>query len=246
MTVEELEDMMLAITSARNENGTIQNGFIQFNIGDEDGPYTVNRIYQDEDGDVCVESNEEDEDEYTVDQIGTEVSAFPEDTYVYFKVVDEDGDEENYDFTDEWEIDDDGDTLVELCDNDDDYYDDDDDDDEDGEEYDTMSVGRLRKIISLYDPDQKLYVSDGDDISNCTVDSVYLRNGEAVLQSNEIEGTQDHSFTLGYLLHCLEWFSEDCPACFMHCDEDNDFGFYNIDDYHTDDDGDLVLEISGR
>ena len=68
---------MLAITSARNENGTIQNGFIQFNIDDENGPYTVNRIYQDEDGDVCVESNEEDEDDTPSTRSGRRSPPFP-------------------------------------------------------------------------------------------------------------------------------------------------------------------------
>ena len=250
MTADELTDLMLEITKARMDNGTISNGSIVFDYDDEDGPYSVNRIYLDDDGDVCLESNEEDEDEYDVDQIGTEVSAFDEDAYVYFKIVDEDGDEVCYEISDDWELDDDGNTSVDWYDDDEDYYDADDDaDDEDnGGQGDTLSVGRLRSIIAGYDDDQLLYVNDGDDISDCTVDVVYLRNGEAVLQSNEIEHGENHQYspTLGYIRHCLAWFDDDTSACFMYCDNDNDYSFYDITGSYTDGDGDLVLEISSR
>ena len=243
--------MMLEITAARVENGTIENGYIQFNIDDEDGPYTVNQIYLDDDGDVCLESNEEGEDEYDVDQIVTEVSAFDEDTYVYFKVVDEDGNEECYDISDEWEVDDDGDTMVELYDDDDDDEEGDDgyDDETNGEMNDSMTVERLRFILSMFDTDRHLYVSDNDEISDCTVDAIFPRNGEAVLQSNELDPSgvlHRHSITLSYIDHCLKWFDDEDHVCFMHCDEDNDCAFYDIVDYRRDEDDNLELVISMR
>lgn len=110
-----------------------------------------------------------------------------------------------------------------------------------------MQLSELVEILSNLDNNEGcLYISDVYDIDEATIDCVYFRNDEVVLQSNEIEDSQEFSPTIAYILHCLDWFDYDDDVCVMYCDEDNDYTFYDIEGYHIDGDGDLVLEISGR
>ena len=261
MTVAELKEMLSEIKNSSVKNGRSRIGPIRFRSLFGDDVFTANIISRDDFGDVLLVSSGKNEEAYTLDQIESGISAFGDDTEVLFDVVGKD----LYEIIGSWRMDDEGNVTVTVYDPlgefDDDYdgsdvssdsevdddYDDvsSDSEVEDGEG-DTMTVGRLRSVLAIFNSDKVLYVSDGEVIDNFTVDAVYLRNGEAVLQSNEIEDTQEYSFTVGYVQYCLAWFEEDAPACFMYCDEDNDFVFYDIVDYHVDDDGDLVLDVSLR
>ena len=92
-----------------------------------------------------------------------------------------------------------------------------------------MTVHELKIALLGHDEYDKVYVPEGYLVSYLTIDSIYSRNGEVVLQSNEIEDTLEYSLRAGYILHCLEWFDEDMEVCLMECDEDNDYTFYDID-----------------
>ena len=248
MTVAELKEMLSEIKNSSVKNGRSRIGPIRFRSLFGDDVFTANIISRDDFGDVLLVSSGKNEEAYTLDQIESGISAFGDDTEVLFDVVGKD----LYEIIGSWRMDDEGNVTVTVYDPlgefDDDYDGSDvsSDSEVDDEEGDTMTVGRLRSVLAKFDSDRVLYVSDGEDIDNCTVDAVYLRNGEAVLQSNEIEDTREYSLMVGYVQYCLAWFEEDAPACFMYCDEDNGFVFYDIVDYHVDDDGDLVLEVSLR
>lgn len=110
-----------------------------------------------------------------------------------------------------------------------------------------MQLSELAEILSNLDNDRGcLYIDDGYNFDSATIDCVYYRNDEVVLQSNEIEDSQEFSPTIAYIQHCLDWFDYDDDVCVMYCDEDNDFSFYDITGYHIDGDGDLVLELQSR
>lgn len=110
-----------------------------------------------------------------------------------------------------------------------------------------MQVSKLAEILSNLDNDSGcLYIDDGYDFTPATIDCVYYREDEVVLQSNEIEDSQEYSPTIAYIRHCLDWFDDDDDVCVMYCDEDNDYDFYDIAGYHIDGDDDMILEVSRR
>lgn len=107
-----------------------------------------------------------------------------------------------------------------------------------------MQVSELAEILSNHDNDSGcLYINNGYDFNSATIDCVYYREDEVVLQSNEIEDTQEYSPTIAYIQHCLNWFDSDDDVCVMICDEDNDYVFYDITDHYIDGDGDLFLYL---
>lgn len=70
--------------------------------------YTVDRIYKDCNGDVCLESNDLTySQDYTANQILSLIKEFDREDYVYFKEVYEDGDENDYYIISNWYIGDD-------------------------------------------------------------------------------------------------------------------------------------------
>ena len=98
-----------------------------FIICDQDGDsYTIDYVYSDDDGDCCLQSNDYDGNDFSVDELLDELFPYDDDDYVYVEHYDSDDDDtivwENIDGV--WYYDDDSDELtIDM------HYDYDDDDD---------------------------------------------------------------------------------------------------------------------
>lgn len=109
-----------------------------------------------------------------------------------------------------------------------------------------MNVGQLIEEIEHYLNNNdgvyynNMYVSDEDTMDGFTIDSVYYRCGEVVLQSNETD-TGDWSLILPYILHCLRFFNRNLEVCVQYSDEDLDWMYYSTDYTYVDDDGDFHI-----
>ena len=91
------------------------------NFCDQDGDtVTINKCYEDDDDDVCLESNEFDTYEYTAEQLLSELEDYNNNTYIY--VYDDDNDL-NFDIDDDkdWYIGEDDCLTIDT------YYEEDDD-----------------------------------------------------------------------------------------------------------------------
>lgn len=91
----------------------------------------------------------------------------------------------------------------------------------------------------------KLYLSDGNELEDATVDSVYYRSGEIVLQSNETDNG-DWSLIIPYIIHCLKFFQKDLEVCVQVSDEDLDYEYFDADYTYVDSDGDVQISCSSR
>lgn len=102
---------------------------------DDDDDYTVNHIYVDDDGDICLESTDMEGDNYdmTAEDMLKRIKRYDNDEYVYFLEEYYDGSSTGYGIEFNWYIghDDYGNEILnidcsEMDDEDDDYYDEDD------------------------------------------------------------------------------------------------------------------------
>ena len=109
--------------------------WIVYFCDDDDDDYTVNHIYVDDDGDICLESTDMEGDNYdmTAEDILKKIEGFDNDEYVYFLEEYYDGSSTGYDIEFNWYI---GHSVSgieilnidcsEMDDDDYDYYDDED------------------------------------------------------------------------------------------------------------------------
>lgn len=96
-----------------------------------------------------------------------------------------------------------------------------------------MTVGELiYELESFLSEDrkrrykQRVFINDGYDIYDYSINSVYYRNGEVVLQSNETDnGNWD--LIAPYVLHCLKFFKKDLTVCIQVSDEDLDYEYFD-------------------
>lgn len=71
-----------------------------------------------------------------------------------------------------------------------------------------------------------------DDVDEDTIDCVYFRCGEVVLQSNETDNG-NWSLIIPYIIHCLKFFDWDTTVVFCDSDEDLDYEYYDITDFYV-------------
>ena len=96
-----------------------------------------------------------------------------------------------------------------------------------------MTVGELIfELESFLSEDRKnrykhhVFINDGYDICDYTINSVYYRNREVVLQSNETDnGNWD--LIAPYVLHWLKFFKKDLTVCIQVSDEDLDYEYFD-------------------
>ena len=95
---------------------------------DQDGDsITIDKVYLDDDGDVCLESNEYDYNEFTAQELLDELDRYSDKRYVYvynddnYTSFDIDEEEDDDDYDDLWYIGDDGCLYIDT------YYDEDED-----------------------------------------------------------------------------------------------------------------------
>ena len=68
-----------------------------------------------------------------------------------------------------------------------------------------------------------MYIYDGYQYEDVTIDCVYFRNGEVVLQSNETDNG-NWSLIIPYVIHCLRLFNPNTEVCVQVSDVDLDWG----------------------
>lgn len=109
MEVERLIEML----DSMMEQAYDGNCGVTFNDG-----YSINRIYMDDDGDICLVSNEMDLQELDASDIRAVIEDLEDDTQVYFVVFDDWNDGTYFKIKNSWEFDCDGNAEVatELCD----------------------------------------------------------------------------------------------------------------------------------
>ena len=80
--------------------------WIVYFCDDDDDDYTVNHIYVDDDGDICLESTDMEGDNYdmTAEDILKKIEGFDNDEYVYFLEEYYDGSSTGYDIEFNWYI----------------------------------------------------------------------------------------------------------------------------------------------
>lgn len=110
-----------------------------------------------------------------------------------------------------------------------------------------MKVGELITVLENYLNEnkkerylQRLYY-DWD----ATIDCVYYRKGEVILQSNETDNGK-WSLIIPYVIHCLKFFDRSLDVFVSYVDEDLDWDLYYIDGYYITEDGRFVIETSLR
>lgn len=101
-----------------------------------------------------------------------------------------------------------------------------------------MTVGELRSALKFFWAEDRerhylshVYINDGEDIDNFTIDSVYYRCGEVVLQSNETDNG-NWCLIAPYVLHCLKFFDRDLEVCIQVSDEDLDWEYFDTGDLY--------------
>ena len=106
-----------------------------------------------------------------------------------------------------------------------------------------MKVGELISALEnyLYEDRkerylQRLYYDGGDG----TIDCVYYRRGEVILQSNETDGG-NWSLIVPYVIHCLKFFDENKKVRVSYVDEGLDWELYDIVEYYITEDGRFVM-----
>lgn len=117
-----------------------------FFCDDDDDDYTVNHIYLDNDGDVCLESTDTEGDNYdfTANNVLNRLKHYENDKYVYFLEEYLDGSSNDYDIVFNWYIgyDEDGDSILNI-------------DCKQCEEYDWYSGGYNRQNNSRQDNNRR-------------------------------------------------------------------------------------------
>lgn len=91
----------------------------------------------------------------------------------------------------------------------------------------------------------RLYITDGYNYECSSIDCVYYRNGEVVLQSNETDNG-NWALIIPYIIHCLKFFNKNMDVCVQVSDEDLDYDYLEPIRTTIDDDDDIFLLCNSR
>ena len=107
-----------------------------------------------------------------------------------------------------------------------------------------MKVGELISALEnyLYENKKERYLQRLYYNWDATIDCVYYRMGEVVLQSNETDGG-NWSLIIPCIIHCLKFFDEDMNVRVSYVDEDLDWELFDIVDYSITEDGRFVMQV---
>jgi hypothetical protein len=115
-----------------------------------------------------------------------------------------------------------------------------------------MNVGELIDAIEIFLKEDRrgralsrIYINDGYDIDDYTIDSVYYRCGEVVLQSNETDNG-NWALIAPYVLHCLKFFKRSTNVCIQVSDEDLDWEYYDTCGCYINDNNQFVISCQCR
>ena len=238
MKSQEMSDLMHQILKEIKEQNAED---LLFFKNEEDGEFPVIRMRH-EQGNLILECDDSVDPAVEAIRVFSELYSLNNDAEVFVRFTH--CGNRLYDITDDWDFNEDMFAVVTL---DEDEVEVESIDLTDGGRRDTATVDALKPVLAGFNRRRHLFLTVADIGLRASVDNIYPREGKCTLQSNQIEIEKEvddphaHSLRLDYIIHCLSWFSGRTSVEFMHCDNDNDFTFYDIKGYHTED-GDIVLD----
>ena len=212
MTVEELTNIFLRLDMA----GKAEDSEFLFGSS-EDGvdPFPITGVFLDDDGDVCLESDERKEYGLSATELAEAVSVYGGNKTIYFVHIDREGESTLFNIKD-------GGTK-----------------DRNSESLRIITTGRLIDILGKYAPEAILHFESGT--INFTINSIYEDgHGCVCLESNEIMELDD--YPVGLLEEDLSHCSKERGVYFYDDDSREYYGIYP-DEIRTDEKGDVWIKV---
>ena len=212
MTVEELTNIFLRLDMA----GKAEDSEFLFGSS-EDGvdPFSITGVFLDEDGDVCLESDDRKEEGLSATELAEAVSIYDGNKTIYFVHIDREGESTLFNIKD-------GGTK-----------------DRNSESLRIITASRLTEVIGRYAPEAILHFESGT--INFTVNSVYEdAQGCICLESNEIMELDD--YPVGLLEEDLSHCSKETVVYFYDDESKEYYGIYP-DEIRTDEEGDVWIKV---
>ena len=212
MTVEELTNIFLRLEMADKAKDS------EFLFGSsEEGvdPFPITGVILDDEGDVCLESDDRMEEGLSATELAEAVSVYDGNKTIYFVHIDREGESTLFNIKD-------GGTK--------DRY---------SEDLRIIQAGRLIEALGEYSPESILHFESGT--INFTVNSIY-EDGEGCvcLESNEIMELDD--YPVGLLMEDLSHNSKGTGIYFYDDDSQEYYGIYP-DEIRTDEKGDVWIKV---
>lgn len=212
MTVEELTNIFLRLDMA----GKAEDSEFLFGSS-EDGvdPFPITGVYLDEDGDVCLKSDDRKENGLSAAELAEAVSVYGGNKTIYFVHIDREGESTLFNIKDGGTKDRDSDDLM------------------------IIPAKRLVEAVSTFSIDAILHFESGT--INFTVNSIYEdAQGCVCLESNEIMELDD--YPVGMLIEELSHWPEGTGVYFYDDDSREYYGIYP-DEIRTDEKGDIWIKV---
>ena len=212
MNVEELTNIFLRLDMA----GRAEDSEFLFGSS-EDGvdPFSITGVFLDEDGDVCLESDDRKEEGLSATELAEAVSIYDGNKTIYFVHIDREGESTLFNIKD-------GGTK-----------------DRNSESLRIITASRLTEVIGRYAPEAILHFESGT--INFTVNSVYEdAQGCICLESNEIMELDD--YPVGLLEEDLSHCSKETGVYFYDYESKEYYGIYP-DEIRTDEEGDVWIKV---
>ena len=212
MTVEELTNIFLRLDMA----GKAEDSEFLFGSS-EDGvdPFPITGVFLDDDGDVCLESDERKEYGLSATELAEAVSVYDGNKTIYFVHIDREGESTLFNIKD-------GGTK-----------------DRNSESLRIIPAKRLVEAMSTFSIDAILHFESGT--LNFTVNSIYEdAQGCVCLESNEIMELDD--YPVGLLVEEISHWTEGTRIYFYDDDSKEYYGIYP-DEIRTDEKGDVWIKV---
>lgn len=212
MTARDLINIFLRLQMAGKDDGS--DILFESSKGDA-SPFAITRVYLDEDGDICLESDAREGESLSAKEIAEAVGQYEGDRTVYFVSIDEKGEGELYNIKD-------GGTK-----------------DRHSEDIKFITARELTSALSAFDPERVLQFESGT--INFTINSVYIDSeGCLCLESNEIMELDDYPIAM--ILDELSAVDPDTKVLFYDDDAHEYYGIYP-EELRVDDDGDVWVNV---
>lgn len=211
MTAADLTNIFLRLQMAGKEG---ESDFL-FDAGRRaDAPFAITGIYLDDDGDICLESDERARKHLSASEIAEAVSSFDPGKTIYFVTIDKNGNGDLYNIKDGGTYDRHSPELrpVRACD--------------------------LNDLLKTVDPTATFHLESGT--INFTINAIYTDDeGCLILESNEIEELAD--YTADLVMEELSQCPPDTKVIFLDDEASEYYGLY-LEEHRTDESGDLWVK----
>lgn len=210
MTASELINIFLRLEMAAKD----ETSEIAFDSGkDGASPFSITGVHLDEDGDICLESDESTDRIMSPREIADAVGSFDGNRTIYFVSIDRNGESVLYNIKD-------GGTK-----------------DRDDRNLRLIPVSELLEALAGAAAEAVLHFESGT--INFTINSIYIDEQECIcLESNEIEELDDYPAAM----IAEEISGKDCKVYFYDDEAGEYYGIYT-DERRTDDKGDIWIKV---